>query len=325
VPPEPAAAHELQLAHAQPPYRSYDPRVGRLNVTRLQVLHELERRGSVAAVAEAMWMTPSAVSQHLAKLEQETGVQLVEKAGRGVRLTHAGTVLASHGGRVMAALDEAQAALGALRTTPGGRVRIASFPSVVQRVLSQVIGELRGQHPELVVEVEDLEGEQSLDAVRLGRIDVAVIDHWGWDTGASRGGMDVVELFRDPLVVVLPAEHALADVAEVPWSALAGEPLIIEQRSSQFAHTVATACRRAGFEPVTRARVHDVGAMLALVAGGGHVCVLPRLAVPDQGLPIAHRPLTPEVDRRLLAVTRAGEGALPAIRAVLDALTAFRP
>lgn len=298
---------------------------GRLNVTRLQVLHELGRRGSVAAVAEAMWMTPSAVSQHLAKLERETGVRLVEKTGRGVRLTHVGSVLATHGGHVIAALDEAHAALNSLRTTPSGRVGIASFPSVVQRVLPHVIGMLRVRHPDLVVEVEDLEGEQSLDAVRLRRIDIAVIDQWGWDTGASRRAVDVVELFRDALVVVLPADHPLAGHEVVSWSALAGEPLIIEQRSSQFAHTVATACRRAGIEPDIRARVHDVSAMLALVAGGGHVCVLPRLAVPDHGLPIAHRPLAPEIHRRLLAVTRTGEGGLPALRAVLDALTVFRP
>jgi DNA-binding transcriptional LysR family regulator len=323
-PPAATATHHASAA----PRRAYDAAVGphsRLNVTRLQVLHELSRRGSVAAVADAMWMTPSAVSQHLSKLERETGVRLVEKSGRGVRLTPAGGLLASHGGRVIAALDEATAALNALRTTPAGRVRVASFPSVVQHVLPGVIAALREAHPDLVVEVQDLEGAQSLDAVGLGHVDIAVVDHWGWDSGTRRGAVEVIELFDDPLVVVLPADHALARNDAVAWTQLAGEPLIIEQRSSQFAHTVATACRRAGFEPDARARVHDVGAMLALVAAGGHVCVLPRLAVPEDGLPIAARPLTPEVHRRLLAVCRDGEPELPALRAVLAALTAYRP
>jgi DNA-binding transcriptional LysR family regulator len=292
----------------------------RLNVRRLAVLHELAERGSIAAVADALWMTPSAVSQHLARLERETGMQLIEKAGRGVRLTAAGQVLAEHGGRVMAALDEANAALQALRTTPGGRVRLASFPSVVQHVLPPIVAELRDRHPELVLEIEDLEGEQSLDALRLGRIDLAIVDEWGWAAGASRRGIETVELFGDPLVVVLPEAHPLARQDTVAWASLADEPMIIEQRSSQFAQTVAAACRRAGFEPRIRARVHDVGAMLALVGSGWHVCVLPRLAVSAPSLPIAIRLLVPGAERRLLAATRRGEGALPGIRAVLDQL-----
>src|SRR5919108_1735482 len=131
-------------------HTAYDPSVTgdtRLNVRRLAVLHELAERGSIAAVADALWMTPSAVSQHLARLERETGMPLIEKAGRGVRLTAAGQVLAEHGGRVMAALDEANAALQALRTTPGGRVRLASFPSVVQHVLPPIVAEPRTPPP----------------------------------------------------------------------------------------------------------------------------------------------------------------------------------
>src|SRR5688572_22494947 len=130
-----------------------------LNVTRLRVLRELAHRGSIAAVADALWLTPSAVSQQLSALERETRVQLVERAGRGVKLTTAGQVLADHSERVFEALDEAQAALQAPQTQPTGRLRVASFPSVVRLVIPPVLARLRERFPDLLVEVEDLEGE----------------------------------------------------------------------------------------------------------------------------------------------------------------------
>jgi DNA-binding transcriptional LysR family regulator len=290
-----------------------------MNVTRLRIVYELSRRGSVTAVAEALWMTPSAVSQHLAAFERETGAKLVERAGRGVRLTAAGRTLAEHGAIVLDALDAAETALAAAGDAPSGRLRVAAFPSVVRRLLPAAIAQLRVDHPELVVEIEDLEGAQGLDAVRTGRVDVAVIDDWGWDAGAARDGLEVAELFEDPLVVVLPSEHALTDRDHVQWAELAEEAFIVEPRASLFAHTVASACRRAGFEPRVLARVHDLGAMLALAEAAGYVCVLPELAVSDQ--PLAYRPLMPTVRRRLLAATRPGHHDLPAVRALLAAIT----
>jgi len=289
-----------------------------LNVTRLRIVYELSRRGSVTAVAEALWMTPSAVSQHLAAFERETGTKLVERAGRGVRLTSAGRTLAEHGANVIAALDAADAALAAVSEAPSGRLRVAAFPSVVRRLLPAALAQLRAAHPELVVEIEDLEGAQGLDAVRSGRVDLAVVDDWGWDAGASRAGLDVAELFEDPLVVVLPRGHRLTERSEVEWAELEDEPFILEPRTSLFSQAVASACRRAGFEPRVLARVHDLGAMLALAEAAGYVCVLPALAVDDQ--PLEQRPLVPPVKRRLLAATRPGHHDLPAVKALLAAL-----
>ena len=289
-----------------------------MNVTRLRILYELSRRGSVTAVAEALWMTPSAISQHLSAFERETGTKLVERAGRGVRLTAAGRTLAEQGANVMAALDAAQAALSSVADTPAGRLRVAAFPSVVRRLLPSAVAQLREAHPELVIEIEDLEGAQGLDAVRTGRVDLAVVDDWGWDAGSSRDGLDVSELFEDPLVVVLPTGHRLAASETVEWAQLRGEAFIVEPRASLFGQTVASACRRAGFEPRVLARVHDLGAMLALAEAAGYVCVLPALAVDDQ--PLIHRPLVPTVRRRLLAAARPGHHDLPAVKALLAAL-----
>jgi DNA-binding transcriptional LysR family regulator len=296
-----------------------------LNVSRLRVLRELAHRGSITAVADALWLTPSAVSQQLAALERETGVQLVERAGRGVRLTEAGSVLAEHSERVFEALDEAAAALRALQAEPSGRLRVASFPSVVRRVLPPVMARLRERFPGLRLEVEDLEGEQGLEALRLGHADVAVIDDLTWAAARRRDGLRRTELFGTPLVAVFAADGAWAARETVDWAELRDVPLVSEPRTSAFARGVEEVCRRSGFEPLIHARVHDAGAMLALVEGGEMVAVLPELAVLGQPQAVQWRPLAPTVERRLMAATRVGQDQLPAVRELVQELSAAEP
>ena len=296
-----------------------------LNVSRLRVLRELAHRGSITAVAEALWLTPSAVSQQLAALERETGVQLVERAGRGVRLTNAGSVLAEHSERVFEALDEAASALRALQVEPAGRLRVTSFPSVVRLVLPPVMARLRERFPALRLEVEGLEAEQSLEALRLGHTDVAVIDDLTWSAQRRHDGLRRTELFGTPLVVAFAAGGAWAARETVGWSDLHDVPQVSEPRTSAFARSVEDVCRRAGFEPQIDARVHDAGAMLALVEAGGMVAVLPELAVLGQPQAVEWRPLTPTVERRLIAATRVGQDELPAVRELVEELRAAEP
>jgi DNA-binding transcriptional LysR family regulator len=296
-----------------------------LNVSRLRVLRELAHRGSITAVAEALWLTPSAVSQQLAALERETGVQLVERAGRGVRLTNAGSVLAEHSERVFEALDEAASALRALQAEPAGRLRVASFPSVVRLVLPPVMARLRERFPALRLEVEGLEAEQSLEALRLGHTDVAVIDDLTWSAQRRHDGLRRTELFGTPLVVAFAAGGAWAARETVGWSDLHDVPQVSEPRTSAFARSIEDVCRRAGFEPQIDARVHDAGAMLALVEAGGMVAVLPELAVLGQPQAVEWRPLTPTVERRLIAATRVGQDELPAVRELVEELSAAEP
>lgn len=293
-----------------------------LNVSRLRVLRELAHRGTIAAVADALWLTPSAVSQQLSALERETRVELVERAGRGVRLTTAGKLLAEHSDRVFDALDEAKSALRALQAEPTGRLRVASFPSVVRLVIPRVMVRLRARFPGLEIEVQDLEGEQSLEAVRLGHVDLAVIDDLTWTARAPVQGLRVTELFATPLVVVFAKSHVWAESEHVQWSDLDGQSQVTEPRSSVFARSVEEECRRAGVHPRVRARVHDAGAMLALVEAGEMVAVLPKLQMLGQSHAVEWRTLLPVAERRLLAVARVGQAGLPAVRAALEELSA---
>lgn len=124
--------------------------------------------------------------------------------------------------------------------------------------------------------------------------------------------------------MIVPEGHPLAESDVVRWGDLAGYDIITEQRSSLFAHTVESECRRAGFEPKVSARVHDAAAMLAFVEAGGAITVLPELAIArSQARAIQWRALDPPVKRRLLAATRAGRAATPAVRALIDELVAL--
>jgi DNA-binding transcriptional LysR family regulator len=274
-----------------------------LNVPRLRILYELSRRGSVSAAAEALWITPSAVSQQLSALEREVGTELVERVGRGVRPTDAGRRLALEAERVLAALDVAESTVQELTSADHAALRVAAFPSVVLGVLSPALAQLRGTHPDLVVDVFEVEGAAGLDRVRLGRADVAVVDDWGWQLGAEHPGLQITPLMSDPLLVLVPDGHAMAGAEHVRWADLAGSDWVIEPGNTLFAQQVAAHCRRAGFEPRVRARVRDFATQAALVDALGLVTVLPRTAAASTEAAVA-RPLLPDLQRRLMIVAR---------------------
>jgi DNA-binding transcriptional LysR family regulator len=271
----------------------------------------------VSAAAEALWITPSAVSQQLSALEREVGAELVERVGRGVRPTEAGRRLALEAERVLAALDVAQSTAQELTAADTAALRVAAFPSVLLGVLSPALARLRGSHPEVIVEVLDAEGAVGLDLVRLGRADLAVIDDWGWELGAEHPGLDIVPLLSDPLLAVLPAEHAMAAADGVRWSDLARSDWVLEPGETLFTQHVISHCRRAGFTPRVRARVGDFATQTALVSALGLVAVLPATAViPTEN--VITRPLLPDLRRRLLLVSRdAGHPAAAHLTAAL--------
>jgi DNA-binding transcriptional LysR family regulator len=294
-----------------------------LNVTRLRVIRELAVRGSIAATADALWLTPSAVSQHLAALERETQRQLVERSSCGVRLTDAGRALASASGPVFAALEDAATALASTDREPAGYLRVAAFPSVVRVIFPEIISRLKRQFPRLVVEVGDLEGAQSIEALRLEHVDLAVIDDLGWEAGASREGIKITELFSDELVVAYLADHPLASFDTITWADLADHDMLSDPGDSLWSRAVARECRRAGFEPRVNVRVHDGAAALAFVEAGITIAILPRLAVFETASEaIRWRTLHPVVHRVLLAATRDSRAEIPAVRALIDELRA---
>src|SRR5918992_3683462 len=168
-----------------------------LELRRLRLLRELNERGTIAAVADALRFTPSAISQQLAMLEREAGVPLLERAGRGVRLTDAALVLVDHADALLERAALAEADLAAAAGTVAGRGRIAGFQSVTLRLALPAIDALRRHAPRLRCEVVEAEPEQALPALALGDVDLVLGDEWQHQPVRLPDGVERHELHRD--------------------------------------------------------------------------------------------------------------------------------
>src|SRR6476620_10884187 len=173
-----------------------------LDLRRLRLLYELQQRGTIAAVADALQFTPSAVSQQLAVLERETGVRLLERAGRGVRLTDSALALVDHADALLERAARAEADLAAAAGAVTGRGRVASFQSVALRVVLPGFEALAREAPGLRCELIEAEPEQALPALALGDIDLVLGDEWQHNPWRLPAGLERVELFRDPVFLV---------------------------------------------------------------------------------------------------------------------------
>src|SRR3712207_8536285 len=196
-----------------------------LDLRKLLLLRELHARGTVAAVAEALAYTPSAVSQQLAQLQREAGVPLTERVGRRLRLTDAGLRLVDHAdvrlARVEAAEAELQEAVGAVH----GRIRLASLQTPLLSLVPPAIELLAARHPDVRVELYEMEPEQSLPALALGEFDAAIAEEYDDVPRPRTPALAREVLLRDGIVVVLPRTHpAAASGGPVRLADLAGEP-----------------------------------------------------------------------------------------------------
>ena len=294
-----------------------------LDLRRLRLLRELNERGTIAAVADALQYTPSAVSQQLAVLEREAGVPLLEKAGRGVRLTDAAVVLVRHAEALLDRAELAASDLAAAAGTIAGRARIASFQSVALLLAVPAMEALARDAPALRCDLIESEPEQSLPALPLGDIDVVLGDEWHHQPHARPAGVTRIDLHDDPVFVVLPAGHpAAARQGGVPLAALAGEPFVCGHPGTGWEEMTTRACRElGGFDPDLRHRTNDSVTCLAVVGHGQGVTLLPRLVAPVGTARFVVRPIAGGAEHRTIFVaTRAADAARPSVQAVVDAI-----
>jgi DNA-binding transcriptional LysR family regulator len=295
-----------------------------LHLGRLRLLRELNERGTIAAVAAALQFTPSAVSQQLAMLERETGVRLLERAGRGVRLTDAALVLVDHADALLERAALAEADLSAAAGTITGRGRIAAFQSAALRLALPAIEVLTRESPRLRCELIEAEPEDALPALELGDVDLVLGDEWQHQPWRLPAGLERHELLRDPVHLVLPARHAAARRHKhaVPMAELADEAWTTGHAGMGWEELTQRTCRRhGGFEPDIRHRTNDANLSLALVARGLAVTLLPALVVPGRRPGIVLRAIAEgPVSRAIFAVTRGTDAARPSTQALLGAV-----
>ncbi|SDP70856.1 DNA-binding transcriptional regulator, LysR family [Actinopolyspora xinjiangensis] len=287
---------------------------------RLTVLRALADHGTVRAAAETLYLTPSAVSQQLTALEQEAGQALLTRRGRRVELTAAGELLAEHAKVVLAEVERAEASMAAHATGAVGRVGVASFASAITRVVAPCITALRSTAPGVTVLVRDAEAHDSLLLLLSGETDVAISMEYGATAQSDEHRLTRYPLYTEPFDAVLPPHHplcgrtsvGLADIGESDWIApLPGNPC----------REVAQTCfADAGFAPRITHTSDDFHAVVALVAAGTGVALVPRSAIPaEHGAAV--RPLHERIPtRRVFAAVRRGREEHPLLRRVLDTL-----
>jgi DNA-binding transcriptional LysR family regulator len=300
--------------------------VGVLDLRRLRLLRELSERGTIAAVADALQFTPSAVSQQLAMLEREAGVPLLERAGRGVRLTDPALVLVDHADALLERVALAEADLAAAAGTVAGRGRIAGFQSVMLRIALPAMQALARDAPRLRCELVEAEPEQSLPALAVGDVDLVLGDEWQHRPRHLPTALERHELLLDPVSVVLPARHPVArrHREAVPLAELAREAWATGHAAMGWEEMTQGTCRElGGFDPDIRYRANDATISLALVAHGLAVTLLPDLVVPGTHPGVVLRAIAEgPVHRTIFAATRAADAARPSIRALLAAVRA---
>jgi DNA-binding transcriptional LysR family regulator len=297
-----------------------------LDLRRLRLLHELHVRGTIAAVADALRYTPSAVSQQLAVLERETGVALLEPAGRGVRLTDAALVLVGHARALLEQVDLAEAELAAAADKVVGRARIASFQSVALQIAMPAMRALAEEAPELRCELVEAEPEQALPALALGDVDLVLGDEWEHQPLARSPAITREDLCRDPIRIVLPDHHPSArrHRRAVPLAEIAGDAWTAGHQGSPWDEIIRRTCRElGGFEPDIRHRTNDSVLSLALIAAGQAVTLLPQLVRPDAHPGIAVRDVADgSPARTIFAATRTSDAPRPSVHALLRATRA---
>jgi DNA-binding transcriptional LysR family regulator len=284
------------------------------------VLSAVAEHGSIAAAAQALAFTPSAVSQQIATLEREAGVSLVERGPRSVRLTEAGRALVRHTDGIVASLSAAEAEILAIAGLRGGMLRLSSFPTAFATIMPQAIGAFRNRYPAVELTLTEADALPSIARVKSGELDLALVYEYDFVPLPEDESVERMHLMDDPIRILLPPGHRAAKRRAVRLDELADEPWISSTARSSCHEFVARACRAAGFEPNIGFESDDHGVWQGLVAAGVGVALAPDLALETlypgvEARPVALSPLK----RRIYAVNRAG-GRSKAIEAMLDVI-----
>lgn len=291
-----------------------------MDIARLKALRELSIRQTMTAVAEALNLTPSAVSQQITLLEEEAGVPLTERRGRGVKLTHAGDVLVAYTERIMGVLDEANSELAVIRREIAGTLRIAAFATAAAALLPPVLQALRKSYPRLQVTVIEMEPAEGLAALGSWNTDLAIVDDLSVRLARMEKTVQNVRLIEDELQVVMSKGHHLAHKASIALSELKDEEWALDSATSFYGEFVLSLCRQAGYSPRVNAACRGSEIIAAMVASGCSVSIIHGLRLGQMTQQLTARPLRPAVARRISVAFRQGERSHPAIKVFVEQL-----
>lgn len=305
-----------------------------LSLERLRVLQAVARHESVTAAAAELHVTTSAVSQQLTKLERESGTRLVERSGRGIRLTDAAHVLAEHASVILSMAERAQADVHARAGTVAGRLLLASLPTATRGLAAPALRLLADAYPALRVELAEADTSESIPALVHGTADLVIAHDWSNAPLAAPDGLTKTLLVEDLADIAVPAAHPLvagtavgigaghagggaADLAQLgsgPW--ICGSP------GTSCHDWLTFTLRSAGVEPRLAHTANEYATQLSLVAAGLGVAVLPRLGRGQVPAGVRMIAVQPALRRNIYALWRTTAARRPAIGAVVAALRA---
>ena len=291
-----------------------------LNLDRLRALHAVSAHGSIIAAAETLNVTTSAVSQQLAKLEAETGQTLLERHGRGVRLTDAALALVSRTHRVLSLLEEAEAELDANDADVAGRITIAAFATAARGLAPPAIAALRKKYPQLAITFHEQEPHESIPKLVRRDVDLIVINDWENAPLALPEGLTKAPLFDDVADIALPPGHLYSGAKSVKLSQLSGEEWIAWPGGSICHDFLLHTLRKNGHEPRITHTAGEYATQLALVAAGLGACILPRLGRGSVPAGVSVVPTEPALRRHVYAAWRTHATRKSAIRAAVEQL-----
>ena len=282
-----------------------------VTLVQLRVIDAVRRHGSVTAAATELRYAQPSISHHLSRLEAQTGARLLQRVGRGIRLTEAGRLLADRAAEIIGRVDSATAELSTLVGLNAGRVRLAGFGSVMSSLVPQAAAILAQQHPGLELGLTDAHPEDALQQLRAGHVDVAVIFRYD-DTAPEDDSIRLFHLLDDPLFLLTTGGGTtLTEHKDTPW--IAG----CERCRSHLVEM----CEQAGFSPRLAYTTDDMVVMQTLVAAGMGVTTIPGLALRAHRDPAITATRLPVPPRQIYAATYGEPPDPPATAALVGALT----
>ncbi|MFI8169952.1 LysR family transcriptional regulator [Streptomyces sp. NPDC085931] len=296
-----------------------------LDLQRLRALHAVSVHGTVGAAAVALGYTPSAVSQQIAKLERETRTVLLERAGRGVRLTDEAHQLVATAQELMTIVERAETALEERRGRPAGRLTVAAFASAARGLMPGVLAELGRKHPALDARLTELDPHLSVDLVAKGAVDLAVAHDWDIAPLPAPPGVEQALIGDDLCDLLVPEGHPFAGRDAVRREELGGERWICQPPGRVCHDWLMRTLRAAGHEPDLVHQADENPTLVALVAAGLGVALIPRLGRGPLPAGVVEVPLDPLPVRRLYALWRTGAARRPAIAETVRVITEHWP
>jgi DNA-binding transcriptional LysR family regulator len=281
-----------------------------LNLTHLKVLDAVARHGSVTEAAKELNYSQPSVSHHLGRLEAATGAKLIQRVGRGIRLTPEGELLAGRATEILGRVDAASVELAARVGLSAGRVRLAGFQTVLSTLVPKAAAELSRSHPGIELNLVDAHPDEGLKMLRSGHVDIALIFR-DTDTRLEEEGVRLTHLLDDPLYLVSDQpDQRLEDHRESAW---------VGGCDRCRAATI-NACERAGFSPRIAYACDDTVVTQSLVGAGMGVAIINGLALRAHRAPGVHATQLTDSVRRIYAATYGDPPDPPATIALIEIL-----